>query len=54
MKTPKDPFQAVTATPPHRGGAAARAWALSLPDKGLCLREALAVCTSPFPQLGKI
>ena len=24
-------------------------WALSLPDKELCLREALAVCTPPAP-----
>ena len=26
-------------------------WALSLPDKELCLREALAVCTPPAPEL---
>ena len=25
-------------------------WALSLPDKELCLREALAVCTPPAPE----
>ena len=25
-------------------------WALSLPDKELCLREALAVCTAPAPE----
>ena len=25
-------------------------WALSLPDKELCLREALAVCTPPSPE----
>ena len=24
-------------------------WALSFPDKELCLREALAVCTPPAP-----
>ena len=28
----------------------ARTWALSLPDKELCLREALAVCTPPAPE----
>ena len=28
-------------------------WALSLPDKELCLREALAVCTAPAPEHGE-
>ena len=28
----------------------ARGWALSLLDKELCLREALAVCTPPAPE----
>ena len=28
----------------------AQPWALSLPDKELCLREALAVCTPPAPE----
>ena len=31
----------------HRLGM--QPWALSLPDKELCLREALAVCTAPAP-----
>ena len=30
--------------------AASQPWALSLPDKELCLREALAVCTPPAPE----
>ena len=34
--------------PSHRLGM--QPWALSLPDKELCLREALAVCTPPVPE----
>ena len=42
----------------HVGGATGRTyrlgmqpWALSLPDKELCSREALAVCTPPAPEM---
>ena len=36
---------------PSRSGSVGRQpWALSLPDKELCLREALAVCTPPAPE----
>ena len=31
-------------------GVGRQPWALSLPDKELCLREALAVCTPPAPE----
>ena len=31
-------------------GLGRQPWALSLPDKELCLREALAVCTPPAPE----
>ena len=31
-------------------GLGMQPWALSLPDKELCLREALAVCTPPAPE----
>ena len=39
---------AVTGRPSNRLGM--QPWALSLPDKELCLREALAVCTPPAPE----
>ena len=35
---------------PRDGGLGMQPWALSLPDKELCLREALAVCTPPAPE----
>lgn len=53
MKTPKDPFQAVTATPPHRGGAAARALK-PLPcgggkPRGTRLRISILLSSRPAP-----
>ena len=49
------PAGAAAATGLARSAAAWRRhraawWALSLPDKELCLREALAVCTPPAPE----
>ena len=41
-------FSLVAGRPSNRLGM--QPWALSLPDKELCLREALAVCTPPAPE----
>ena len=37
-------------SPPTPWRLGMQPWALSLPDKELCLREALAVCTPPAPE----
>ena len=42
------PPSASSGRPSNRWGM--QPWALSLPDKELCLREALAVCTPPAPE----
>ena len=45
---PLNSWEEKTTLTEHRLGM--QPWALSLPDKELCLREALAVCTPPAPE----